>query len=448
MKPKSNSPTDSNAGFSNGLTTPNPQDMNTTTNCFRLNITALALLLSTLNPQLSTVFAQGPLTPPPGAPAPAMKTLDQVEARKPIRPSTTSITIGAPDSYYLAGDIAVTGTGISITSGDVTLDLNGFTVRKSSGTGGTGIVVSGPADNSARNVTVRNGHIRGAFGSGVNIQRAHNVTIEDMAIQGTQSTGIEVPLSTLSTNVITVRRCRVLGEPVDRVPGPAVTAMVSMGISLRFGMACLVEDCVVANVAGDGIGILTANSGDTTTSGIIRGCVISRCGGNGVALAVNAPVPKGLLLERCTIDQCGGDGVNVVCPVRVVDCVSKSNTGEGFQFLSQAVISGCLAEGNGGDGIQISGDRCHLTNNTCASNTVAGIHLTSGANACRIDDNHATAGARAFHIEGSDNLIIRNSAQGATVANYDIAAVNHDAARVTSPGAAFASSSPWANFSF
>ena len=260
-----------------------------------------------------SLLAQGSLTPP-GAPAPTMKTLEQVEPRRPIGPSTTSVTISSPGSYYLAGDIAVTGTGISVTSGDVTLDLNGFTVRKSSGTGGAGIIVGGPADNSARNVTIRNGHVSGTFTTGVNIQRAHNVTIEDMAIQGTASTGIDASLSTLSTNVITVRRCRVLGEPVDRVPGPPVTAIASAGISLRFGMACLVEDCVVANVAGDGIAMLTANAGDTTTSGIIRGCVISRCGGNGIDLDTNSSVPKGLLVEHCTIDQCGLDGVNVACP--------------------------------------------------------------------------------------------------------------------------------------
>jgi parallel beta-helix repeat protein len=140
--------------------------------------------------------------------------------------------------------------------------------------------------------------------------------------------------------------------------------------------------------------------------------------------------------------------VNILCPARVVDCVSKSNAGEGFQLFSQASISGCLAESNGGDGIQIAGDRCHLTHNTCTSNIAAGVHLESGANGCRVDDNHATAGARAFFIEGNDKLIIRNSAQGSSVANYDIAAGNHDAARVTSPGAAFASTSPWVNFSY
>jgi hypothetical protein len=32
---------------------------------------------------LAAVFAQGPLTPPPGAPAPVMKTLNQIEALLP-----------------------------------------------------------------------------------------------------------------------------------------------------------------------------------------------------------------------------------------------------------------------------------------------------------------------------------------------------------------------------
>src|SRR3974390_2750650 len=92
----------------------------------RIKRAALALLLSTLNPQLSTIFAQGSLTPP-GAPAPTMKSLDQIEARTPI--SSAPITIINPGSYYLTTNLTVaTGNAISIATNDVTLDLSGWTI--------------------------------------------------------------------------------------------------------------------------------------------------------------------------------------------------------------------------------------------------------------------------------------------------------------------------------
>ena len=152
------------------------------------------------------------------------------------------------------------------------------------------------------------------------------------------------------------------GEPVDRIAGPPVTAITGTGIDLRFALACRVEDCVVANIAGNGISILTANSGDVSSSGIIRGCVVSRCGVNGIDLDVNSSVTRGVLLDARTIDQFGADGVNISGAARVVDCVSKSNTGDGFQLFQQALITGCVAEGNGADGIRL-GNGCRAINN-------------------------------------------------------------------------------------
>src|SRR3979411_1007872 len=83
-----------------------------------------AVALATLNPQLST-FAQGSLTPP-GAPAPTMKTLSQIEPRTAI--SFTPFVIPNAGSYYVTTNlVGISGTnGIVISSGNVTLDLNGF----------------------------------------------------------------------------------------------------------------------------------------------------------------------------------------------------------------------------------------------------------------------------------------------------------------------------------
>ena len=71
--------------------------------------------------------AQGSLTPP-GAPAPTMKTLDQVQPRTPI--SSLPLAISLPGSYYVTGNLTgVAGQhGITINADHVTLDLSEFDI--------------------------------------------------------------------------------------------------------------------------------------------------------------------------------------------------------------------------------------------------------------------------------------------------------------------------------
>src|SRR5579871_6315611 len=86
--------------------------------------------------QSQGVFAQGSLTPP-GAPAPTMKTLSQIERRTPI--SSIPYTISGPGSYYVTTNLTGGGgstNGITISSGNVIIDLNGFSIQPTvTGTG-------------------------------------------------------------------------------------------------------------------------------------------------------------------------------------------------------------------------------------------------------------------------------------------------------------------------
>src|SRR6266446_1156352 len=93
------------------------------------------LVLSTINSQLSTIFAQGALTPP-GTPAPTMKSLDQIASQGiPLNSTNTPgdasnhFIISQPGTYYLTGNLAVTETNaIRVAAAGVTIDLNGFQI--------------------------------------------------------------------------------------------------------------------------------------------------------------------------------------------------------------------------------------------------------------------------------------------------------------------------------
>jgi hypothetical protein len=93
-----------------------------------MNSASLFVLLAVTT---ATSFAQGPLNLP-GAPAPAMKSLDQIEARTDVLKLAAAppYTITQPGSYYLTGNITVSsGSAIVITAAsDVSIDLNGFTI--------------------------------------------------------------------------------------------------------------------------------------------------------------------------------------------------------------------------------------------------------------------------------------------------------------------------------
>ena len=74
----------------------------------------------------TNALSQGSLLPS-GGPAPTMKSLDQIEPRAPI--SSLPHTITASGSYYVVSNLVSSGDGISIETGNVTVDLNGHTLK-------------------------------------------------------------------------------------------------------------------------------------------------------------------------------------------------------------------------------------------------------------------------------------------------------------------------------
>ena len=180
----------------------------------KLKTTLLALAaFSTFPLQLATSFAQGSLTPPAGAPAPVMKSLDQIEARTPLIPGAPGVvfvhgyyTITQPGSYYLTGNLVHTNTIvytnlITLAVDNVTLDLNGFTLF---GTNGS---LGGAISGTGSSYRVFNGHIQGGtvqtngaftkagFYFGVELlnsdsSKGSDVIISDIVVRGVKTRGI------------------------------------------------------------------------------------------------------------------------------------------------------------------------------------------------------------------------------------------------------------------
>jgi Right handed beta helix region len=197
---------------------------------------ALALFpLVDINSQFSTAFAQGALMPP-GAPAPTMKSLDQIEPRTPVdavhTPGGAGIEylISQSGSYYLTTNlVGVSGDiGIYIAASNVTLDLNGFSVL-----GGPGAFFGISIGSGNANITVRNGTISGWNAEPGIYNNARHVVLEHLNLSGN-----EYGLNCANDTVI--RDCVISDNAID-------------GIVL--GNNSIVNNCLVQSNAYNGISV-------------------------------------------------------------------------------------------------------------------------------------------------------------------------------------------------
>ena len=281
---------------------------------------AAVVLLSTFNSQLSTAHAQGLLTPP-GAPAPTMKTLAQIEPRTPI--SSLPYTVSQPGSYYFTTNLTETviGGGILIISGNVTLDLNGFTLAGVNSDKTNGITISG----SLANITVRNGSISGWGGAGVDgylfAPNSINELFEHLSVSGNNGNGISASHGSL------IHDCLSFGNVAGGASGGGLVTYggvirdcVSRGNSY-YGILVLpglVTGCLVQNNLRSGIYVDQPNSTITQNT----------CTGNDTGLFANQAGiyinDSNNCIEGNTVAANLGAGIQVNSPTYVNNVVIKN----------------------------------------------------------------------------------------------------------------------------
>ena len=270
------------------------------------------------------LFAQGPLTPP-GAPAPTMKTLDQVEARTPI--SSLPFTISAAGSFYLTKNLSVTsGDAIVINANNVTLDLNGFTISSSaSPAGGTAIAPGG----FLTDITILNGHIVGSFQHGIRysgaISQLKNVRIEGMSVSGCSGDGINLGNFTS----IVIDRCTVQQIGAQGIVGGSV------------------NNSVAENCGGTGITAKTASNSVGSCSASQRGVYAT------TALNCIGTSVSGTGLEADSATGCRGESTAVGSPgtglsaLTANACYGLSSQGPGLNANMAQNSVGISVSGNG-----------------------------------------------------------------------------------------------------
>jgi hypothetical protein len=237
----------------------------------------------------ASAFAQGALTPP-GAPAPTMKSLAQVEPRTPI---SAPATISVPGSYYLTTNLTVTnGDAIYITASQVTLDLNGFTIASTSPTiSGFGIALGAPGGNT--DITILNGHIKG-----------NQTNINGVFFGGGFTGGIYwagAPPQNVRVTGVSVSACYngIILNPgnASLVEGCTVKTCATFGIYADHISHCMVKECGSDAISGS---LVTDSHGDS----IGTGTGIDASGGMAIGCYASSGIVSGVALKAKIANSC------------------------------------------------------------------------------------------------------------------------------------------------
>jgi len=334
-------------------------------------------------------------------------------------------TLDWPCSTKLAGTLIcpATGTnGITVNANDVTIDMAGHTLIGPGASSGSGIYQS----DSYRNLTVRNGKVinwRGGFHGGIYADG------DSAILSGLQASTNDYGIRAAGTGSA-VNNCAAHGNGIQ-------------GIYAGYGST--VTDCAANDNRYHGI---VTRDGSTVTDCAAQYNILD---------GIN--VGDGSTINNCAARNNGYVGILANEGSMVVDCAASYNGGAGIYAFDGSTVTGCAARNNGGDGIRIYSD-CRITGCVCHANgnnaDGAGILVFGDSN--RIEGNTTSNNDRGIDVDGTHNLIIRNSASfdstnysivvGNCVGPIVLAPITSTAIEGNTGGAGVGSTDPWANFSF
>ncbi len=272
----------------------------------------------------------------------------------PIRASSLPLTITTPERYFLAENIDYAGTtdAITISTDNVFLDLNGYTLNY------TGVTASidGVMISASTNVQVVNGAISNFTADGINATGGGHLVFAHLNISNTTGDGLQTGGRTVVINNVTTSNCNVL----------------TVGTANAW-----IKNCSILNAPGTGIFV---SSGDNT---YISDCIIKQSGPNGIATTGTI---NNFVLQRSIVMGSGSFGIqtNIGASVSgwiILDSIFTANGNNGLNYdHDEAIIMRNTSSGNGSDGFCLTAMNSP-TNNYFAFNTAvenSGMNFREG----------------------------------------------------------------------
>jgi hypothetical protein len=480
-------------------------------------IASLTILASAA--MIASRVVAGPLDPPVGAVSPTYKTLSEVEPRIAINSTNTpgganeTYLISQPGSYYLTGNITMTSGkhAIAVSSADVSIDLNGYTITGVSGASYGVVGYSGVGRIMVRNGSFRSGPYLsisiGADSLVENVMAIQASTSVDAINVGDRSVVRNCRVSTAGAAVNVGNQCVVEGLTATSVVS-GVNALNKVDVVVRdcsmtcagsgtgvygqnrvsvarcqfqgfvFGVAAsdyaVVEDC---RVSGGTVGVyvgknstlrrvqvltMTSQGVSVGDASVLEGVDARSCTSDGIT------VTNDCVLTRCNVSGTSSNGFLGTSRNTFVECISAKNIGgSGFAVMDSNVFETCRSDENVGDGF--NGRFGNVWRDcTARSNSGDGVDGSSGTVVLsgRFDSNGngATVGANirltgdAGRIEGNtlisgDYGIQTTSGGNVIIRNSSRNSANNyggiSAGNDVGPiGSAATATSPWANIQY
>jgi len=316
---------------------------------------------------------------PSAAPAPTMKTLDEVEPRIAIPGGSfdTTYTISSPGSYYLAGNRTLTAnvTGIKVDANNVTIDLMGYTLAgngvRYNNCNGITINYEQSTNSGRKNVEIRNGTISNFGSSGIS---APNIAIKDIRIINIRS-------------VANKQQGMALYNSGNRIDNCLVAENEDEGIYA--GRNSILTGCIARDNNDTGIHVISGS--------IVTSCYSFSNNGSGIYLAGSGTISNSVCYENT------GTGIVGVEGCTIIGNTARSNGSNGIS--GTGVIKDNYSSGNHLLGIS-AGDGTTVTNNTAVGNN-DGFYISSG---CTVIGNSASDNAHWGFCMGGGSLLDQNTA--------------------------------------